>query len=1391
MDKVSESARKSVPIQQVQDIGLDQTTPRVCSRPDPFGTPSGTKDTTNDESRWSVSEQRFLELFFGKDLVLRTRQRRKLKQRKLIVGNVAGSGSNSRANSASKRRPGSPRKDVRVSTSEGRENAMGVNANLGSLASMPLHTSSMDSTTRTTLMTPPSQPASSKVTFDLTSNIQYEFIPFPPKPDTLSSEDENSEVEEAVQAVINRQQNRVVKTPDHRRFTLASRSGANGSKGLEVSTPVKILRPRTAELTPKQKERLEKFRELDTIAFIKPPPSKRQVLKESMVPQLGLRLVAEKEKEKDKGEMETDAFLNWKENQDGSKSRAVTGSTAKPTTAVPDPPVISQNIKRLRIPKSLQKSIQDPKNTIGLENQQAGGRILIRNIFRLYSLPKVPRVGGRITPRPSSGLNQKLNTGNGVKPHGLLSRLGDVGRSRQRQADIVDIDDHDDDNQEKSIVVGTDQLAVAAEGFQPKTEAGVRFQQEPGSISPTQFSPLVYESDESDEDSDDGGFSEKEDDEIWGATILQRRKTLADAHMRPKTVRPKSSERRQKMERTMRKEMENDFFKPLGHIFPLDFFMDQEEIQLWSSKLLTKQSNDTEELCYGIVPSKKPFAHLDSNSITHTPHPTHTWTLCTLSKFNPSTNQFTVIWQHPTPSPTNPSTQQKHSFPRASAVSRVNLRFPHESKSKHLKALHDSKKIRMEFEKRVAISEMTGMLKSFVVKALPVFDSKRVGQIWEGVVGEWSMNLELHPEVKTGGVLRIEQIDGVWYEVLQDLLFEYEWSQTKAAVLFCEELKRLRCKEWLDAVGGRQREAPQVLESWHDVGHGGSDGGTKKGWWWDVNIEVGLVKKMVQKIGRKLCVFKSQSVQDRLWTLIVKVEDLMSTCMISKQEMERVGSNLGSEWDIFLQKVMKGEVRIPVLDMEEALLTDRERKERQEAQQRKKNARSRLDSVSSKHGGYHQYKGHYRHRSSCSTDIERNVAPKPMKDVQPVPFQSEYFGYEPFSLRETKVSMALDEAVSVALYVLQKLKAVVSVDIPTLGKSTFEDINSSASLSTTVNNESELNDDNYQSKEEFIIKTLIQSLCTSVAKPIFAQKAMNLIRLFRDGHVYIRLDINFANPLSKFDQAKITSSPSLDSVQKTLIKLFDRWMDPVPIRIFDEQSLDHAPTVHLILKKDDNLHHNQHDHGSPSLHGHGHTLTAHPNSNAPKDTIDEPEVHSTIPETYRALSSLFAEQIIEATESAQAFILDRERAVQQWIDKTKDVKTWGRMEDRRAVIQSFQRQMESSVVFVKNETRGNMIVMDVGKAVDALKLWVDEHKRRCIAELKGSTLDAIRSMRQKVVTRESDDEEIAVSVEIANLVSEALKNLDILESVFVEWTLNETTDILKFTGWAKSLGIIQ
>ncbi|KAI8833140.1 hypothetical protein BJ741DRAFT_612972 [Chytriomyces cf. hyalinus JEL632] len=738
---------------------------RVGDRTDEMASSEDSIHIVAVTTRWNRAEQRFLELFFGQDLVLRSRQR---------------------------------------------------------------HQHILEALIQRQKTLPRSKSASKTVKFNLTRNLQYEFSPLPV---AARAADQTSFHRSQPSQSFSTQSQPQLSPEDDRESQQTNRPDGdndddfeslsrlncllltddrtkiNTSRKVTRGDGIRIVRPRTAELSADLQERLKRFRELDAIAFLKPetrangiqsvpnsrsrththannasrahtgrqyacddsntdgsyssvapgvhgvrrmstaarlllarsgasstsstssfssksatshnaqtaassartnrsldsaqtfnPPSSNQVVsfnnsyavpkhkrplskgvrrfivdavvQDSVHPKLGA-----------KASSSTDRKITFQEREQPEQSREKKGDNTRGRRAIKSlhyhlhPPGLPEpglslhpydiqamhpptQVLTLQVPVALKNSLQDPRNLVGLEGERRGGRLLMRKIRSLYTVPKCPRVGGRITP---------------------------VG-SREN---ICEID------------IGSDSESGGDEDFNV-SDAGH------DDTEPDYCSKLG--------DTGDADCNPNSPDKVIQQMVFanqdQQDLQVIERH------------------RVTQQDVKQSFSKMVGSLFPLDYFMNQDELYWLVSQVDAWKMGclDTKIRAWGLVQTSAPQTQRKIHTTSEI------WHGGFLVDYNSETIQFLIEWDTPYPQriPTNFFNTPDPS-PNTRWLNKAELRMDHESAEYHLKKLCKANEIRVEFESRLTMTQICGIVAPVLTPVLPEFPIRTVDLVYEQI----------------------------------------------------------------------------------------------------------------------------------------------------------------------------------------------------------------------------------------------------------------------------------------------------------------------------------------------------------------------------------------------------------------------------------------------------------------------------------------------------------------------------------------------------------------------------------------------------------------------------------------------------------------------------------
>ncbi|KAJ3101835.1 hypothetical protein HDU97_001009 [Phlyctochytrium planicorne] len=559
----------------------------------------------NVESRWTLAEQRFLEVFFGEDVILRTRHRRHQRR--------------------------SP----------------------------------------------------TKVSFNLAANIRYDFHA-EPKPKEEDDDDES------------RPPSPVKRDPLGR-----------------------IVRPRTAELSPDLQKRLESFRELDSFAFIKPgtAASRQQSRRSGSSSDKNRRLVALSARSNVSDTRSVSptraasafAFERLRSHKPAVESvdagyalprrrRPLSATTKKmlvgvvkdalkkarskpvlhgPLEEIPEPPERIEHSRskrtgihyylhppagiapglslrkhsfgvdhpfgdavsevQLKIPKQLVAHVERYHRLLS-PSKGSKPRIIVRDILKTYNIPKPPRLGGRLTP-----CNKSI-----TDP--ILERIMNATCPANTA-----VFSEDDDISERNL----DDIECNFE-------------------------------------CDDAGIEE--------SYFLRQRLNSIDRFIFDEVAPPE----------TNRKKCLEDVMRDVGWIFPLDYFFDQEEIEIFIEKL--KRTPEGIRTLGVVAPRSKRILSLPTTEKSQ-------WRKLTVVSFNEPTRTFNVVWDAACEVSSSAST----------LLTRCEFLLPTESIVAHNQQTRRALALRSEFEKGVAVKQCVCLLVSFFSQYFPPFPVGVITKIFEEI----------------------------------------------------------------------------------------------------------------------------------------------------------------------------------------------------------------------------------------------------------------------------------------------------------------------------------------------------------------------------------------------------------------------------------------------------------------------------------------------------------------------------------------------------------------------------------------------------------------------------------------------------------------------------------
>ncbi|KAJ3016290.1 UNVERIFIED_CONTAM: hypothetical protein HDU68_012285 [Siphonaria sp. JEL0065] len=728
-------------------------------------------------SRWQLSEQRFLELFFGQDLVLRSRQRHQhvLQSMKQWPNRPQSSG-------------------IHITTPN-----------------------PQSKTTRPKSALQQSNNATAKnVSFNLTKNLQYDFSPFPNdpssinRPDTAATtddeemEDEGDGNEGDYTTSSRKLKSLALFDYKHLNDFRKTKSGTNKADG------VRIPRPRTAELSPELKKRLEEFRELDTFVFVKPMSQQRSnPTRESMrdCASSAASFAASIKVSPGSRKMSTAARLllaragsastlnsssagsaksNNRQHQQNTQQQqnnqrrnlgSATSSSSRMTTRSIDsahtfnPPsnnqVISKNsyaipkhkrplsrgVRRFLVNAVVEDSVHPKlgaKAVVNLLDHQqhekhihqldsalkhvldtdAGKNIQVAKSLH-YHLhpPSLPQPGLSLEPYDAAAMKPSTNVFKLEIPRKLRQSLEDPrnlvgleggkvgGRIVMRKIScLYEVPKCPRVNGRITPVQSIEDIAANIGSHAVKD--GILAERR--SIQPIQDP----ESSEEDEVGIDDHQNEPTVNEIIQSMVLtnaEHDEMLADIAT--------PSSRNREHHRKNKAEVRSSFVKMVGSMFPLDYFMDYEEIQVLVQKIQEwKETSGIPDIrCQGLIQSfsKATRSKKQVDEVWHGGH---------LTDYDASIHQFRVEWDEPYPN-RRPINYIHVPDPSKSSrwLSRAEIKLDRETLQGHLNRIVKANSIRVEFESRLTLTQICGIVAPVLTPALPEFKKEIVDLMYKQV----------------------------------------------------------------------------------------------------------------------------------------------------------------------------------------------------------------------------------------------------------------------------------------------------------------------------------------------------------------------------------------------------------------------------------------------------------------------------------------------------------------------------------------------------------------------------------------------------------------------------------------------------------------------------------
>ncbi|ORY28744.1 hypothetical protein BCR33DRAFT_724936 [Rhizoclosmatium globosum] len=321
---------------------------------------------------------------------------------------------------------------------------------------------------------------------------------------------------------------------------------------------------------------------------------------------------------------------------------------------------------RLEIPRKLTESLHDPRNLVGLEGEKVGGRILMRKFSCLYEVPKCPRVNGRITPVHSK------------------SNLGKVYDDDETDINTLDLPLEPQDQP-------TVHFAAVAEAAE---EMNIRQRTPPPTI-----------------------------DQIIQTMVL----TNAEEDELETDLATPSNLSREKHRRT-RAEVRQSFTKMVGSVFPLDYFMDQEEIDVLISRVEQwKLKKGPIVQCQGLIQKFE-------NATRSRKQVEEIWHSGYLSDYDAKIKQFRIEWDEPYPT-RRPINYIHIPDPSSSSrwLSRAEIKLDKDSPQGHLNHISKANIWRAEFESKLTQTQICGMVAPVVTPSLPGFQKVIVDLMYKQI----------------------------------------------------------------------------------------------------------------------------------------------------------------------------------------------------------------------------------------------------------------------------------------------------------------------------------------------------------------------------------------------------------------------------------------------------------------------------------------------------------------------------------------------------------------------------------------------------------------------------------------------------------------------------------
>ncbi|TPX63561.1 hypothetical protein SpCBS45565_g06549 [Spizellomyces sp. 'palustris'] len=433
------------------------------------------------------------------------------------------------------------------------------------------------------------------------------------------------------------------------------------------SSSNRIIRPRTADLSQEQKIRLNAFRELDELVFLRPPSATtgRRLGSASAETVLhgdkGRRIMSARRATMVGGEPLDDLFLPRTKRPLSRETKSLffkviadifrTAWTSP--SVVPDPTTLQHSDRHLApaadhalVPIGATGGTAGPKVYVRLPPQlglhrvpsyyfdEEDGHIMVSHIAKQYPLPKLGRFPKRLTPSPSR-IESRMEGCRGVN----------ILKMREEQMEEEHINE----------------------------------------ARPTPADVIQWLGDEVPHTI---------------PSILSTEQKEIDQHYASHPDRPISRPGRR-----------------LGHTFAIDFFMDHEDAQQQLVDPLSTQSDKAGVRTKGRAPGTQAPSGPDTPDPALAP--AIAWHPCTVLSYDPAENRYTIKWEEPLPERRNPPTQ----------LTRADILLPRETPNAHHQKLVHAHTIRVEFEYRLALRQCVAIARPFLkdyIADAPVRASERL-----------------------------------------------------------------------------------------------------------------------------------------------------------------------------------------------------------------------------------------------------------------------------------------------------------------------------------------------------------------------------------------------------------------------------------------------------------------------------------------------------------------------------------------------------------------------------------------------------------------------------------------------------------------------------------------